>query len=254
LCRTKLGYGGFDHAQEPDRLYKKAPIMSIASQNETTRDRTAMIHQAFWLEYLTLAWMTVEAAVAVASGIAANSLTLVAFGIDSVIELASAGLLVWRLTVELRRELRRGQMFAESAERKASRIGGGLLFVLAAYVVASAGWKLWTRQGAEFSLPGLILCVLAVPIMYFLSRRKLGLAETLGSRALKADAAESTVCKLANCFRFAKGYTHFAEGDVGLAKITPRHKAINSFRASATTITFRMRRPVPLMRSRNQLT
>jgi hypothetical protein len=84
---------------------RKAPIMSIAGQNETIRDRTIMIHQAFWLEYLTLAWMTVEAAVAIASGIAANSLTLVAFGIDSVIELASAGILVWRLTVELRRGL-----------------------------------------------------------------------------------------------------------------------------------------------------
>ena len=164
--------------------------MSIASQNETIRDRIVIIHQAFWLEYLTLAWMTVEAAVAIASGIAANSLTLVAFGIDSVIELASAGILVWRLTVELRR----GQMFAESAEQKASRIGGALLFLLAAYVVASAGWKLWTHQGAEFSLPGLIVCVLALPIMYFLSRRKLALAETLGSRALRADAVESITC------------------------------------------------------------
>ena len=85
-------------------------------------------------------------------------------------------------------------MFAESAERIASRVGGGLLFVLAAYVVASAGWKLWTRQGAEFSLPGLVLCVLAVPIMYFLFRRKLTLAEMLGSRALKADAVESITC------------------------------------------------------------
>ena len=149
-----------------------------------------MIHQAFWLEYLTLAWMTVETAVAVASGITANSLTLIAFGIDSVIEVASAGVLVWRLTVELQR----GQMFAESAERKASRIGGGLLFVLAACVVASASWKLWTHQGAEFSLPGLILCVLATPIMYLLSRRKLVLAETLSSRALKADAVESITC------------------------------------------------------------
>ena len=149
-----------------------------------------MIQQAFWLEFLTLTWMTVEAAVGIASGIAANSLTLVAFGMDSVIELASAAILVWRLTVELRH----GQMFAESAERKASRIGGGLLFVLAAYVVASAGWKLWTHQGAEFSLPGLILCVLAVPIMYFLSRRKLDLAEALGSRALRADAVESITC------------------------------------------------------------
>ena len=164
--------------------------MSIASQNETIRDRIVIIHQAFWLEYLTLAWMTVEAAVAIASGIAANSLTLVAFGIDSVIELASAGILVWRLTVELRR----GKMFAESAEQKASRIGGALLFLLAAYVVVSAGWKLWTHQGAEFSLPGLIVCILALPIMYFLSRRKLALAETLGSRALRADAVESITC------------------------------------------------------------
>ena len=85
-------------------------------------------------------------------------------------------------------------MFAESAERKASRIAGGLLFVLAVYVVVTAGWKLWTHQGAEFSLPGLILCVLAVPVMYFLSRRKLDLAETLGSRALRADAVESITC------------------------------------------------------------
>jgi divalent metal cation (Fe/Co/Zn/Cd) transporter len=167
-----------------------ALIINIANPKQTTSDRTAMIQQVFWLEYLTLAWMTVEATVAIASGIAANSLTLVAFGIDSVIELASAGILVWRLTVELRH----GQMFAESAERKASRIGGGLLFVLAVYVVASAGWKLWTHQGAEFSLPGFILCVLAIPIMYFLSRRKLDLGKTLGSRALRADAVESITC------------------------------------------------------------
>ena len=165
--------------------------MNILKRSEpATNNRSEIIRQAFLLEYLTLAWMTVEAAVAIASGIAANSLTLLAFGIDSVIELASAGVLVWRLTVELRH----GQMFAESAERKASRIGGGLLFTLAVYVIASAGWKLWTHQGAEFSLLGLILCVFAVPIMYFLSRRKLGLAETLGSRALRADAVESITC------------------------------------------------------------
>ena len=165
--------------------------MSILKRSESaTNNRPEIIRQAFLLEYLTLAWMTVEAVVAIASGIAANSLTLVAFGIDSIIELASAGVLVWRLTVELRH----GQKFAESAERKASRIGGGLLFILAVYVVASAGWKLWAHQGAEFSLPGLILCVLAVPIMYFLSRRKLNLAESLGSRALRSDAVESITC------------------------------------------------------------
>ena len=149
-----------------------------------------MVRQAFRLEYLTLLWMTVEAAVGIGAGIAAGSLTLVAFGFDSVIELASAIVLVWRLTVELRH----GQAFAENAERMASRIGGALLFALAVYVVGSAGWKLWLRQGAEFSLPGLVLSVAAIPIMYVLARGKLRLADALGSRALRTDAVESITC------------------------------------------------------------
>ena len=143
--------------------------MSIAHPSELTNDRAALIRQAFRLEYITLAWMMIEAGVAIGSGVAADSLTLTALGIESLIELASATVLVWRLTIELRH----GQAFAEKAERGASRIGGALLFALAAYVIASAGWKLWTRHGAEFSLPGLIISVLAIPTMYFLARRKL---------------------------------------------------------------------------------
>jgi len=164
--------------------------MSVASPSEATNDRAALIRQAFRLEYITLAWMTIEAVVAIGSGVAADSLTLTAFGIDSLIELASATVLVWRLTVELRH----GQAFAEKAERTASRIGAALLFALAAYVVAGAGWKLSMQQGAEFSLPGLIVTVLAIPIMYFLSRRKLQVANALGSRALRTDAVESITC------------------------------------------------------------
>ena len=100
------------------------------------------------------------------------------------------GVLLWRLTVELRH----GETFAESAEKLASRIGGALLFALAFCVVASAGWKLWTRTGGEFSATGLLLSVAAIPIMYVLSRRKLDLAGSLGSRALRADAIESLTC------------------------------------------------------------
>lgn len=80
-------------------------MASTASQES----RTALIRRAFTLEWITVAWMTVEAIVAVGSGIVSHSLTLVAFGIDSVIELASAGVLMWRLTVEMKqgREFRR---------------------------------------------------------------------------------------------------------------------------------------------------
>jgi divalent metal cation (Fe/Co/Zn/Cd) transporter len=152
--------------------------------------RATLIRQALHLEYLTVVWMTIEAVVAISSGIAAGSLTLVAFGIDSVIELASAGVLFWRLTVEHRH----GRPFAERTERTASRVGGALLFMLAVYILASAGWKLWTRTGAEFSLLGLVVSALAVPIMYILSRRKLVLAQKLQSRALRTDAIESITC------------------------------------------------------------
>jgi len=164
--------------------------MSLAARAKAPADRSDMIREAFRLEYVTLAWMSVEAVVAIGSGLAAQSLVLVAFGLDSLIELASAGVLVWRLTVELRH----GQKFAEAAEQRAARIGGALLFALAAYVVVAAGWKLWQRTGGEFSLPGLVLSLLSIPIMYYLSRRKLRLADALGSRALRADAIESITC------------------------------------------------------------
>jgi len=101
--------------------------------------------------------------------VSARSISLIAFGLDSLIERASAGVLIWRLDVELRR----GQSVAEVAERAASRIGGALLFALAAYLVVAAGWRLWTRQGAEFSWPGLLVSLAAIPIKWLLSRRKI---------------------------------------------------------------------------------
>ena len=153
-------------------------------------DRTELIRQAFRLEYATLAWMAIEAVVAIGSAIQANSVSLLAFGIDSLIELASACVLLWRLKAELRH----GQAIAEAAERTARRIAGALLFALATYVVAAAGWKLWTRTGQTFSWPGLVVTVLAVPIMYGLARRKIVVAEALGSGSMRADAAESFAC------------------------------------------------------------
>ena len=152
--------------------------------------RAQLIQEAFRLECFTIAWMLIEAAVAIAAGLVARSVALLAFGLDSVIELVSTGVLIWRLDIELRR----GQSVAEAAERTASRIGGALLFALVAYVLLMASWSLWTRQGAEFSWLGVSVTVTAIPIMWGLSRRKLRVAEALGSPALRADAVESLAC------------------------------------------------------------
>jgi divalent metal cation (Fe/Co/Zn/Cd) transporter len=117
-------------------------------------------------------------------------LSLIAFGADSLIEALSACVLLWRLNVELRH----GHAFSENAERKASKIGGVLLFVLAAYVVGSAARGLWTREGQEFSRLGLVITAATIPVMYLLAKRKLVVAGKIGSRALRTDAMESITC------------------------------------------------------------
>jgi divalent metal cation (Fe/Co/Zn/Cd) transporter len=165
--------------------------MTIAS----TDNRVSLIREALLFEWITIAWMVIEAVVAIGSGIAARSITLTAFGLDSVIELISALVLIWRLGVELKH----GREFSETAERRAGKIGGGLLFALAAYVVLSVAWSMWHGHGQEFSMPGLAVAVAAIPIMYFLAKRKISLAERIGSRALRADAVESITCGWLSC-------------------------------------------------------
>lgn len=160
----------------------------MSALSEVTR--LDLVRRAFQIEWLTLLWMLIEAGVAIGSGIAAGSLSLIAFGADSLIELASAGVLLWRLHVELRE----GTSFSEVVEHRAGRIAGALLFALAVYVVVSAVYGLWTRSGQEFSLPGFLIAILAMPVMWWLAKVKLRIADQIGSRALRADAVESITC------------------------------------------------------------
>jgi divalent metal cation (Fe/Co/Zn/Cd) transporter len=161
------------------------PVISVPQP-----ERLPLIREAFRLEWFTIGWMTVEALVAITAGVTAGSLVLLAFGLDSVIELASAGVLMWRLSTELRH----GQKFSESAERTASRIGGALLFLLAVYVTVAAVWSLWTGSGQEFSWPGFIVALVAIPAMRYLAQTKILIADQIGSRALRSDAIEAVAC------------------------------------------------------------
>ena len=154
------------------------------------RPRDELIKAAFRLECVTAGWLLVESAVALWSGVAAHSLTLIAFGADSVIELLSAGLLLWRLNVELRAR----EKFSEETERRAAKVGAALLIALTTYVLAYGAWGLWRGEGQAFSLSGLILAVFAIPIMFALAKAKLNLANAIGSVSLRTDAAESIAC------------------------------------------------------------
>jgi cation diffusion facilitator family transporter len=155
-------------------------------------DRTKSLKQGLWLEAFTIAWNIVEGVIAVSAGLVSNSVALISFGIDSFVETTSAGVLFWRLKSELNGTEPEN---AERVERKAGKIAGALLFVLAAYIVIDATRRLLGfGESAEGSAVGLILTTVSLVVMPLLAWRKLKTAKALNSKALRADAYETIAC------------------------------------------------------------
>ncbi len=138
---------------------------------------------------MSVAWIVVEAAVSLGAGIAAGSLLLVAFGVDSVVELASAVLLLRRL-----RQQTSGTVTDEAVERKTAQLAGYLLYALSVYVVVQAVYGLTRRHHAETAWAGIAVAVVAAFGMPVLARAKIWVAAQIGSRALRADAMETFTC------------------------------------------------------------
>jgi divalent metal cation (Fe/Co/Zn/Cd) transporter len=156
-------------------------------------ERAATVRAGIRVEWLTLAWMLIEAAVSLGAGVAARSVALLAFGVDSAIELATAAAVLWRLRLEYRTEVS-APARVEQAERRASRIVGWSLLLLAAYIVVQSLYDLATRTAPGSSPIGIGLAAAALVAMPVLVRAKLRIASVLDSPALKGDAACGTVC------------------------------------------------------------
>ena len=137
------------------------------------------------VQAITVAWMTAEAAVSLFAAWWARSPALVAFGGDSAIELVSAVVVLWRF---------RSSAASEQLERRAARIAGGLLFALAACVIATSVVALLGYSDAKPSLLGIGILATAAVLMPLLAREKRRLSAQTGSAALRADAAESALC------------------------------------------------------------
>jgi divalent metal cation (Fe/Co/Zn/Cd) transporter len=152
--------------------------------------RSVAVRRARWLNAATIGWNSIEGLVAVAAGVAAGSVSLVGFGIDSAIEVSAALVLAWRL----RQERRAGcKQDADSTARKAIAVTFGLL---AAYVAFEARRDLAGRSEPEVSVVGVMLAGLSLLVMPVLARAKARLAPVLGSAAAAADAAQTNLCAL----------------------------------------------------------
>ena len=150
--------------------------------------RATALHRGLSLEYFTVAWNLLEAAVALASGALAGSIALVSFGMDSLIEVSSGGILLWRLHAD-QDEPRR-----ERVERKALKLVGLSLLLLAAYVTGDSVLSLVRRELPERSLPGIALAIASLLVMPVLARAKRKVASALGSSALQADSRQTDIC------------------------------------------------------------
>jgi divalent metal cation (Fe/Co/Zn/Cd) transporter len=147
----------------------------------TTSPLSDVSRKVVQLQVITLIWMSVEAIVSLGTAWTSHSPALLAFGGDSLIELLSAAVVLWRFRFAL-------------GEARAARIAGGLLFALAGFVLLTSVLNFVGYREAQRSLVGIAILLAAAVMMPWLASRKRQLAIVTSSAALKADAAESALC------------------------------------------------------------
>lgn len=143
---------------------------------------SANVQRGRKLEYLTIGWNSLEAIAAVVAGLIAGSVALVGFGIDSVIEVSSGAILLWRLSA------------GEHREKLALKLVGFSFLALAAYVAFDAIKSLWFRELPEESYVGIAIAALSLIVMPILAQAKRRVAANLNSRAMQADSRQTDIC------------------------------------------------------------
>ncbi len=151
-------------------------------------NRTELASRGRRLEYFTLAWNVLEGLVGVVAGAMAGSISLVAFGIDSFIEVTSGGALLWRMATDAEVSLR------EKREALALRIVGICFLVLSAYVAFEAVTDLAGHKAPERSIPGIALAIASLIAMPWLARAKRSVGRQLRSAAMIADSQQTQFC------------------------------------------------------------
>jgi divalent metal cation (Fe/Co/Zn/Cd) transporter len=157
--------------------------------NDAVLLRSSLVRRGRLLAWFTILWNAAEGVVGIASGIAAGSIALVGFGVDSYVEVFAGAVVLWRLSRE-----GLGGHLSEQAEQRAVRLIATTFFLLAAGVGAESLRKLATGERPEESTIGLVLAVVSLAVMPLLAHAKRRVGRELGSRALTADATETDLC------------------------------------------------------------
>jgi divalent metal cation (Fe/Co/Zn/Cd) transporter len=151
-------------------------------------NRRELVRRGQRLEYFTIGYNTLEGLVSIVAGAVAGSVSLIGFGLDSMIEVTSGAALLWRLHHDLNSSRR------ERVERITLRIVGASLLALALYIVFESGFALLRHNIPERSIPGILVAAVSVVVMPVLARAKRRVAAGIGSGAMKADSRQTDFC------------------------------------------------------------
>jgi cation diffusion facilitator family transporter len=146
--------------------------------------------KGLFLEYFTVGYNIIEAFASIVFGSIANSIALIGFGLDSVVESLSGFVLIWRL----RQHGKIPEAEEERIEKKATRIVALTFFVLGFYVLFQSLKKLIGKEISDPSLPGIIIAIISMLIMPVLTWQKYRTGKQIQSRALIADSKETLAC------------------------------------------------------------
>ena len=162
--------------------------MSQEAVTNNDLERARLVRRGRYLEYFTIGYNSLEGIIAVAAGLLAGSIALVGFGFDSLIEVTSGALLLWRLHADVD-EIRR-----ERVEAITLRLVGICFLVLALYVIYDSVESLLRHKAPDESLIGIILAAVSLVVMPLLVRAKRRVARSINSGALMADSKQTELC------------------------------------------------------------
>jgi divalent metal cation (Fe/Co/Zn/Cd) transporter len=158
--------------------------MAHPHQLAAPRRRGVLVRRIRLLVAATIAYNVVEAVVALVAGAVASSTALLAFGLDSVIEVSSAAAVAWQFA---------GRDH-ERRERAALRVVAVSFFALAAYVVVESSRSLWHAERPDHSTAGLTIACVSVIVMPVLSLAQRRTGRELGSASAVADSKQTLIC------------------------------------------------------------
>lgn len=175
---------------------KLSLVAVLAGSALRDTDRSSLVRRGRYLEYFTIGYNSLEGVIAVAAGLVAGSIALVGFGFDSLIEVTSGAILLWRLHMDVDEERR------ERVEATSLRIVGVCFVVLAIYVSYDSIKSLIRREASEESLIGIVLAAVSLIVMPFLVRAKRKVARAINSNALMADSKQTELCTYLSAILF----------------------------------------------------